>query len=89
MFTVDVKQQYNIYWTHKNSPNDLKGRYSEVKEEVATILICNKMNGWMNGWMDGYFTSFSTVFQSYQDDGWMVMKAVCNEILFMVEKISP
>ena len=36
------------------------------------------VNGWMDGWMDGWIacdlTSFSTVFQSYQDDGWMIMK---------------
>ena len=36
------------------------------------------------------FTSFSTVFQSYQDDGWLLMKdCVCDGILFTVEKISP
>ena len=36
------------------------------------------------------FTSFSTVFQSYQDDGRSIMKAmnVCNEAPFTVEKIS-
>ena len=28
----------------------------------------------MDGWMTCAFTSFSTVFQSYQDDGWMIMK---------------
>ena len=27
-----------------------------------------------NGWMICNFTSFSTVFQSYQDDGRMIMK---------------
>ena len=35
------------------------------------------------------FTSFSTVFQSYQDDVRMIMKAVCNGTPFMVENISP
>ena len=41
------------------------------------------------GWTDG-FTSFSTVFQSYQDDGPMIMKgcdAVCNGTPFTVKKI--
>ena len=28
----------------------------------------------MDGWMTRDFISFSTVFQSYQDDGWMIMK---------------
>ena len=32
---------------------------------------------------------FSTVFQSYQDDGQMIKKAVCNGTPFTVEKISP
>ena len=29
---------------------------------------------WMDGWMTCDFTSFSTVFQSYQDDGRLIMK---------------
>ena len=28
----------------------------------------------MDGWITCYFTSFSTVFQSYQDDGWVIME---------------
>ena len=32
------------------------------------------VKGWMDGWMTCDFTSFLTVFQSYQDDGWMIMK---------------
>ena len=28
----------------------------------------------MDGWMTCNFTSFLTVFQSYQDDVWMIMK---------------
>ena len=28
----------------------------------------------MDGWMICDFMSFSTVFQSYQDDGWVIMK---------------
>ena len=39
--------------------------------------------------MTCHFTSFSTVFQSYQDNGQMIMKAVCNGTPFMIEKISP
>ena len=35
------------------------------------------------------FMSFSTVFQSYQDEEWMIMKGVCNRTPFPVEKISP
>ena len=32
------------------------------------------------------FTSFSTVFKSYQDDGWMIMKTMCNGTPFTIEK---
>ena len=28
----------------------------------------------MDGWMSCDFASFATVFQSYQDDGWVIMK---------------
>ena len=42
----------------------------------------------MDGWMTCDFMSFSTIFQSYQDDGWMIMKGVCNGAPFTVEKIS-
>ena len=33
------------------------------------------------------FTSFSIVFQSYQDDKRLIMKAVCNGTPFKLEKI--
>ena len=35
------------------------------------------------------FTSFSTVFQSYQDDGRIIMKGCVQCNPFTVEKISP
>ena len=44
----------------------------------------------MDGWMTRFYV-FSTVFQSYQDDGRVIMKGsaqVCNGIPFTVEKIS-
>ena len=30
--------------------------------------------GKMDGWMNCDISSFSTVYQSYQDDGWVIMK---------------
>ena len=36
------------------------------KEQAVTV--------WMDGWMTCDFMSFLTVFQSYQDDVWMIMK---------------
>ena len=35
------------------------------------------------------FTSFSMVFQSYQDDGRMIIIDLCNGIPFAVEQESP
>ena len=58
-----------------------KGRVIRTLGEILTLEI--------DGWMACDFTSFSTVFQSYQDNGYMIMKAVCNVTLFTVEKISP
>ena len=34
-------------------------------------------------------TSFLKVFQSYQDDVWIIMKAVCNGTPLTAEKILP
>ena len=53
--------------------------------------LLNTQTREMNGWMICDFTSFSTVFQSYQDDGQMIMKDCVpwNSFFFMVEKILP
>ena len=32
------------------------------------------------------YTSFSTIFQSYQDDVWVIMKSVCNGTPYMHKK---
>ena len=42
------------------------------------------MKDMINGWTTCDFTSFSTVFQSYQDDGRMIMKGCVQK-----GKISP
>ena len=56
----------------------------------ANLTIFNLMaQVLMDGWMTCNFMSFSTVFQSYQDDKQLIMKAVCNGIPFTVEKILP
>ena len=47
----------------------------------------NTVNKYADGWMTSDLTSFSTVFQSYQDDGWIMMKAVCNRTPFTVESL--
>ena len=38
-----------------------------------------------DSWMTCHFTSFSTVFQSYQDDGRLIMKGNVHGTPFMVE----
>ena len=40
-----------------------------------------------NGWMICYFTSFLTLFQSYQDDGQVIMKgcAQWNSVLYKTD----
>ena len=34
----------------------------------------NNFKKWMDGWTTCDFTSFLTVFQSYQDDDWMIIE---------------
>ena len=41
-----------------------------VRSEIHSL----KLSVWADGWMTCEFTSFSTVFQSYQDDGSLIMK---------------
>ena len=45
--------------------------------------------GRMAGWMICDFTSFITVFQSYQDDVWMIMKGCVQWNSVTAERISP
>ena len=45
---------------------------------VRSIIFGNEhltVKRLMDGWMTCDFTSFLTVSQSYQDDGWMIMKS--------------
>ena len=42
-------------------------------------MLCKTRETWMDGWMTCDFTSFLTVFQSYQDDVWMIMKGCAQE----------
>ena len=41
------------------------------------MVIC------IDGWMTCDFMSFLTVFHLYKDNGWMIMKGVCNVILMI------
>ena len=47
------------------------------------------MDGWMmDGQMTCDFTSYLKVFQSYLDNGWVIMGGLCNGTLFAAEKIG-
>ena len=45
----------------------------KIPKKYVMVPQLNSL-GKENGWMACDFTSFSTVFQSYQDDGQMIMK---------------
>ena len=75
IYWFQTKSYFEIYWS------DL----SDLSHVAAKLfLFCM-----VDGWMTCDFTSFSTVFQSYQDDGQMIMKGCVQWNPFMVEKISP
>ena len=71
---------------------------SNHKSTIITFALfhCHNGRGWagegnvvIDGWMICDFTSFSAVFQSYHDDGRMIMKGYVQWTPFTVEKISP
>ena len=48
-----------------------------MKQDRYVVVECYdrfEENCSHDGWITCDFTSFSTIFQSYQDDGWVVMK---------------
>ena len=46
-----------------------------MKQELSLISIAGlKSTNGKDGWMTCDFRSFLTVFQSYQDDVWMIMR---------------
>ena len=49
---------------------------------VRAYCACN-----MGEWITCDFTSFSTIFQSYQNDRWMIMKGCVQWTPFMIENI--
>ena len=59
-------------------------RFHHPSDNWKTLSVNPAVNGYlfesgkdkavMDGWMTCDFTSFLTVFQSYQDDVWMIMK---------------
>ena len=57
---------------HLNIIDHALRRQKTLSNFVFRFLIYRAL--WMDGWMTCDFTSFSTVFQSYQDDGQMIMK---------------
>ena len=56
-----------------NSILVISGRWEVDNERLCAMEFRLRLR-WLAGWMTCDFTSFLTVFQSYQDDVWMVMK---------------
>ena len=69
--------------------------FTDRRGQIHGTQVCITMLGatWAHvvtriGWMiDLQFYVFSTLFQSYQDDGWVIMKGCGEWNLFMAEKI--
>ena len=60
----------SMRWIYRGSPCMFSMRkYEKLSLELSMLPLI-----WMDGWMTCDFTSFSTVFQSYQDDGRLIMK---------------
>ena len=49
-------------------------RHTETGLSLSCSKVCHASLT-MDGWMTCDFKSFSTVFQSYQDNGWMMTKS--------------
>ena len=60
------------FFPYRAEPNSQEG-FNDKAELLLPL---------MDGWMTCDFTSFLTVFQSYQDDVWMIMKGCvqCNSV---------
>ena len=69
-FSVIERTRNHDVWTdgHTDGRTD---KVISIDRQTPPELL---MDGWMDGWMTCDFTSFSTVFQSYQDDGRLIMK---------------
>ena len=55
----------------------------------CTLITFTLIDNQLDGWMTCNFTSFLKVFQSYQDEVWMVMKGCEQWNSICIEKISP
>ena len=64
--------------TEKGQGGGSGGRAGVLLLNKERIADCKELFYWMDGWMEGLmtcnFTSFSKVFQSYQDNGWIMIK---------------
>ena len=71
-----IYNKYNVSRCWEKNNKSAKGNHKSVLLSFCLLTIVHKfkVDGWMDGWMTGNFTSFSTVFQSYQDDGRVLMK---------------
>ena len=77
-FNVEVWRWFNVDSTLKCPLG--------FKEKLDFDWFYKKIN---DGWMNCHFKSFSTVFQSYQDDGRMIMKGCVQWNRLRLKRSSP
>ena len=61
-----------LYFVFDKKPNVERERDGEKERKIYAKII--DLRYALDGWITCDFTSFSTVFQSYQDDGRMIIK---------------
>ena len=71
---LSPKQPTNQLWSKLDFLNLNQTRYLLYKKYICSNCEVYESKSYDGGWMTCDFTSFSTVFQSYQDDGRMIMK---------------
>ena len=81
-------KRYNMQsGTRQQFRENLEKQFPSEKEAIGKLMKLLDVS--VDGWMTCDFTSFSTVFQSYQDDGRLIMKGCVQWNSIMVEKILP
>ena len=74
-----TEEKLSLLWPQPQSIIQKEGKPFRPKGTLPVFLSAGvgsgRLNfGWMAGWMTCDFMSFSTVFQSYQDNGQLIMK---------------
>ena len=70
----DVTKQIKIKWQQNHAGMSIQFHCDLELGAISQFSFPPKNDVCFDGWMTCNFTSFLTVFQSYQDDVWMIMK---------------